>query len=428
MCKSFLPSCAKVVNFAVMEKGDFSYIDLKPQLPENPCCDFINADEIFTLTVAGDFNVVARWTADWAGAIGIRRGARVSARSIVRLLRELPALAGLKEEDILTVYQFPPLAAQDNKFPQAAPKVRKSLRTFASTSSLIDIISSRLDGGDSDVEELIVAPVTAVPLVQQEVSKLHEAPMPEFEVDTPAVAPSSGAPLLTKESLYGGSDDEEPENDDEEPVLKPKRRRSSVGVFLLLAAVALVAGWVIVRYLPEILPQNTGYDTMESTDVTQLALEDNIESHIDSIMAAEPVDTTAAVPLDETKPEPASAQENVATAEETSDLSYLNSNRVWKRADLKSQKYLEFFDLFAKGDIRLLAESDYFATEGVASNRNALKAIDLLWKALGSPTQASNEKVLRALKGKKEIDLWKLQDTLARYRDSNFNKTPRPKR
>lgn len=124
--------------------------------------------------------------------------------------------------------------------------------------------------------------------------------------------------------------------------------------------------------------------------------------------------------------EPAPATDDNAL--ETADVDYLNSHTTWRRADLKSEKYRSFFDLFAAGNIKNIAEADYFATEGLATNRTAIKMIDMLWQAYKSPTQRSNELQLKKLKGKSEIDITALYTTLARYRDANPNKSPRPKK
>ena len=86
------------------------------------------------------------------------------------------------------------------------------------------------------------------------------------------------------------------------------------------------------------------------------------------------------------------------------------------------------FDLFAAGSIKDIADADYFARDGVATNRDALRVADLLWSAYRTPTQRSNERELRKLVRNGEIDLPRIYDTLSRYRDAKPNKTPRPRR
>ena len=51
------------------------------------------------------------------------------------------------------------------------------------------------------------------------------------------------------------------------------------------------------------------------------------------------------------------------------DLKYLNEHSTWRRSSLKSDRYKALFDLFAAGNIKDIAEADYFAVDGVATNR-----------------------------------------------------------
>ena len=212
---------------------------------------------------------------------------------------------------------------------------------------------------------------------------------------------------------------------------------------MALVVIALGIGYAIVRFLPEFVPQDSDYSTIESIDVTEIAIMDSIEAYnaaADSLMAADTTlvapDSTAAAPADSAAtpaaPEPApaaAAEEKQAAADplETVDLEYLNSHRTWKRAALKSAKYRGLFDSFAKGDIKAIADADYFAA-GECANKDALRAVDYMWSSFSTETQRSNELVLKRLKGKQEIDLWKLADDLARVRSPKPNTAPRPRR
>lgn len=425
-----------MVIFVVMENTDYTYLNLEPKMPGDPSPMFINSGEIFTLTVDGNMNVVCRWSKGKASALGVQRGVKINARSIVRLLRERDTLTDVAADDLFAIYRFKPLNTKIQPLDELHHTKAKALRTYTSTNSLADIISYRLDGGDANIAELIVAEATAVPVTtSEELPRLNDALMPYFEVATPQ---TQQTPKMNKEVLYGTSADDDPDEEDERYIYKEhhRRRRHNPLVTVILIIIALAAGWAAVNYLPQLLPTDTDYDTMESTDVTNLAIEeinDSITASSDTTNL-EAVDTTAAISINDiANSDTTTAIINPApklelTPEEKADIKYLNVNRVWKRANLKSEKFIDFFDSFAKGDIKLLANSDYFAVEGMATNTNAVKAMDMLWRSLGSPTQASNVKVLRKLKGKKEIDMWKLQDTLARYRDKNYNKNPRPKK
>ena len=120
--------------------------------------------------------------------------------------------------------------------------------------------------------------------------------------------------------------------------------------------------------------------------------------------------------------------EGSLATDEAADLKYLNEHSTWRRSSLKSDRDKVLFDLFAAGNIKDIAEADYFAVDGVATNRDAIRVVDMLWDAYRTPTQRSNERELRkAVKGG-EINLPRLYDTLSRYRDARPNKSPRPKR
>lgn len=180
--------------------------------------------------------------------------------------------------------------------------------------------------------------------------------------------------------------------------------------------------------MPELLPSSTSYDNIESTDVSELHANIAAIEVADSLPANFIAADSLTVTVADTTATVEGVAENSQISDEAEDLEYLNSNRIWNRSQLKSEKYKEFFDLFAEGDLYKIADSDFFAVEGLCTNKTAEKAVKLIWQAYKTPTHLSNRRELRKLKGKEEIDLRKLVNTLALYRDSKPNTSSRPKR
>ena len=412
--------------------GSFRFDNL-PQNPENL---FVNADEIYTFTSSEGCNVVTLWKFSEnlptvSASLAVKSGCKVKPLQIIRLLRECITLPELDAAELFGIFGFPP---QAQTMPIPAPRkatVPIALRTFASTSALADIVSSRLSGHDGNVEELIAADATTVPAVdEKQLPRLRNNPVPDFEIETPV------APIVTPPAEATPAANVWEEEEEEYVARPPRKKRRNGPIFIVLAIVALAAGWAIVRYLPALLPESTQYDNIESTDVTELAL---MEQAAQQQQAAAPVDTvadTVAAAAQDTVAIPAPAPEqtvekpaeNADAAAEKADIEYLNSNRVWKRAELKSEKYRKFFDTFSTGSITDIVNSDYFVAAGVATNRNAVRVADYLWKAKGSDTQLSNTRALKKLKGKSEIDMHQLSESLAKIRPQKPNNSPRPKR
>lgn len=267
-------------------------------------------------------------------------------------------------------------------------------------------------------------------------------PLPDFKVTTPP-RPATAASPRGRRNLRGwledsgneGTDDSADHTDGISSRRSRRRRRRSGWVFALLAVVALGVGYAAVRYLPVLIPAADLIASTESTDVSGVKPhDDGVPVHFvpdsaesDSVVAAAiPVDTTASAMAPDTAS--VAAVQPSQAADEATDLEYLNSQRVWRRASLKSDRYRALFDLFAAGSIKDIADADYFARDGVATNRDALRVADMLWSAYRTPTQRSNERELRKLVRNGEIDLPRIYDTLSRYRDAKPNKTPRPRR
>ena len=227
------------------------------------------------------------------------------------------------------------------------------------------------------------------------------------------------------------------------PAVSRRHRRRSGWVFALLVLVALGVGFAAVRYLPGLIPDTDPIASMESTDVSGVTPhDDGVPMHLlsdSALVTAEP-DTAAVVGISDTStvavPDSAAAPqalvaepvEGSLATDEAADLKYLNEHSTWRRSSLKSDRYKVLFDLFAAGNIKDIAEADYFAVDGVATNRDAIRVVDMLWDAYRTPTQRSNERELRKSVKGGEINLPRLYDTLSRYRDARPNKSPRPKR
>lgn len=326
----------------------------------------------------------------------------------------------------------------------------RTIRRYMSLSDVGCIIDDFLARDGQPAPEIVVeATVVASRKGEQlERDTTVRMPLPDFKVTTPPrQAPAASA--HDRRNLRGWLEDSADEGADDNAesarmaaVRSRRRRRRSGWVFALLAVVALGVGYAAVRYLPGLIPAADPIASMESTDVSGVTPhDDGVPVHFvpdsaesvatsDSMaVAAAPADTATTMAPDTVavaapQPSPTAGQ----AADETADLQYLNSQRVWRRSSLKSDRYRAFFDLFAAGNIKDIAEADYFAREGVATNSDALRVADMLWSAYRTPTQRSNERELRKLVKNGEINLPRIYDTLSRYRDAKPNKSPRPRR
>lgn len=390
---------------------------------------FLNADEVFCLDNRGADNIVRIFariddSACIIASIAMPKDSKVSAGAVVKLLRECVRRPDLGAAELLGMYGFA-TRKEHREYPETQrADMAMALRTYASTAELVELVKSRLAGGDSHVGQLVLADATSVPADDSvELPRLRTATLPDFEIEiTPQVRPAE--PKRPLKSYYYTDDTEEEPEELHQP--SKGKKRSNLLVTILLAVVALGIGWAIVRYLPDMIP-STSYDNIEMTNVSELqqapvVTEPAVADTLGADTAAkEPADTLAAQA-------PVADEPEAATSAESEDIEYLNSNRVWKRPQLKSDKYKAFFDLFATGELYEIANADYFAVEGQCSNKTAEKAVKLIWQAYKTPTHQSNRRELRKLKGAQEIDLQKLVNTLALYRDKNPNNSPRPKR
>ncbi len=208
-------------------------------------------------------------------------------------------------------------------------------------------------------------------------------------------------------------------DDDEET----KHKSLSPMIIAAVVVVLITAG--IVWYLFNLIPSdsNNGDNTDEYTAMTES--NDNQEriSVIDDVP-----DVTASDKEKSAEPQQPAAASTPITPEEKADIEYLNSHNVWRPADMKSDKFRRFFELFAQGDIDGLANSDYYAVADMATNQKAIQIIDFVWKSKGTFQENNNRKVLKSTSGNESIDLSKIVDDLARRQDKTPYSEPRPKR
>lgn len=211
--------------------------------------------------------------------------------------------------------------------------------------------------------------------------------------------------------------------DDPDPDEEQRRPLSP----MIIAAVAVVLITVgIVWYLFTLLPSDKTDEMAENN--TELLDSDDSQGRI-SVIDDIPDETTQQQP-DQAQAAPAEqpAQSGALTPEEKADIEYLNSHDVWRPADMKSEKFRQFFQKFSEGDIDALANSDYYAVKDAATNRKAIQVIEFIWKSKGTFQENNNRKVLKATQGNESIDLSKIVDDLARRQDTKPNTEPRPER
>ncbi len=130
-------------------------------------------------------------------------------------------------------------------------------------------------------------------------------------------------------------------------------------------------------------------------------------------------------------PDQAASSDAVSTAADSlmlKDIAYLNANDKWERAGLASPAFQQLIDYMAAGDISAVVSHDYFAKAGVATNKTAVSVADMLWKAKGTDTEASNVRELKRLKITDKVDLREVYKKIQLYQPRTPNTEPRPQR
>ena len=96
---------------------------------------------------------------------------------------------------------------------------------------------------------------------------------------------------------------------------------------------------------------------------------------------------------------------------------------------MKSDMAKALMSAISEGDIDAVVGNDYFAVKGRATNEKALLFADLIWKAKGSYSEASNRRVMRSAIKEGKLDLKAFSDNLAKRRPAEKeNSAPRPVR
>lgn len=388
---------------------------------------FLNLTEAYSLTVTPEGRRYSYLRGHQMITLSLSGNAVISGAEIYRAIRALRRDPHHPQEAI----QSAGLPVQ----PKSAPLLRPS--SAAPDTAFVSYISTSelekmLGMYNLPVKTLILVPATAslIPGCDlQRINSLYD--------DKPAT-PLFARPAVTDPSSHIREFEEEPE--EYAPVRKKKR--SNAPVIICCTLIALALGTAVVWWLRDNFTTDPTYGDVEIVDALEpqelLLLVDSLPSdsvptvETDSLSATVSPDSIAAaeqsVPAD-TVTTAVSAEKSGSkhlTAEELADVEYLNASRTWRRDKLKSEMMQHFFDLMLSGNIDAIAESVYFATPGLATNSMAVKIADMLWASKGTPTQISNENVLKRLNGKTEIVLWNVYDAVGRLRPVKPNPTPRP--
>lgn len=437
-------------NRTLQKFGDISLL----RSLTNPSALFLNAPEVYVFVRQKGVRQITLWREGFPTvSLGVADGADVDPQAVLRLLRsashvcaspqQLFADAGLRRD-------VPCLPMEETAAVNSAEVIPRGKVPYLSTNDIVNLIDTNLRSPEARCSELLAVQATAVAV--GEATLIPRVTVTNVGLYDFEVTPAEEKEVVPKKKVQTLQEiEDEIEAESETAAHRPRSRRlRGVWVFVVLALLALCAGWAAVRYIPSLIPDSTPYDGMENSIVSSPADDYEIatpEIIADTLAPVGAADSAAIVSdtilrndtlhVDDNAPVTPVAESAVAPEEKTAvadaaaekaDIAYLNANTVWRRADLKSDKYRQMFDLISSGNIKAIAESDYFAVTGVATNRTATKMMDMLWQAYRSPTQRSNELQLKKLKGKGEIDIAALYITLSRYRDANPNKTPRPKR
>lgn len=127
--------------------------------------------------------------------------------------------------------------------------------------------------------------------------------------------------------------------------------------------------------------------------------------------------------------EAAAAAPAPLTPEEQADVDYLNSNPVWKPEAVSTPGATALMTAITNGDIDGIVNNDYFTVEGRCTNKEADRLARQVWVAKGSGSEKGNVRYLKGALKNGEIDLHKLNESLARVRPADgANTAPRPKK
>lgn len=267
-------------------------------------------------------------------------------------------------------------------------------------------------------------PAKAVPAIEKEI--VTEKPTSQYTAPVIEKAPSAiweekkheiKAPEFTNETR--GETKPKKEKQKQESIF------SKLGIpaqyhqwakFGILGLVAIVIIWVLVA-----LFSGSSEETTQNADSIVIG-------SANTSMTAPGITPTATTTAPTTATTPAAPA--APTTEELADIEYLNSNKIWVVSKLKSEKYKALISAIEEGNVEDIINHDYFAVKGQATNSNALKAIDFIWRAKGTNQENGQKNVLKKHGKKAEIDMYKLMDDLSRKLPTaeEENKATRPQR
>ena len=111
---------------------------------------------------------------------------------------------------------------------------------------------------------------------------------------------------------------------------------------------------------------------------------------------------------------PGAVSVSAPTHEEQHDIDYMNSTAKWTVSQIKSEKYRALTEALSEGDIDAVIGNDYYAIKDRATNSDAVKVVDFLWRAKGTAQEKAHRKVLKQECGKTVIDMHRVMDQLSR--------------
>lgn len=135
----------------------------------------------------------------------------------------------------------------------------------------------------------------------------------------------------------------------------------------------------------------------------------------------------AQAPAQPAAPQEANQPAAASTPEaEKADIAYLNDNKAWDSASLKSPKFQALLTAIGNGDIDAIVNNEYFAVKGNSTNRYANDVATWIWQAKGTHQEGKNVEVLKNSLKNGRVNVYELWESISRYKPSQPNTAPRP--